>query len=126
MKLIYSSKKKYLLILFISALIFSACGSEAESTQQQRNETVESVSVDEESVLPNQPEPETLTDPVDTGESVLMTPSETEIPAPTTTGSDIEYSLGYNLGGADLKSTDPSTVALASGEIQLVEFFAYW
>ena len=27
---------------------------------------------------------------------------------------------------AGLESTDPSVVSLASGEIQLVEFFAYW
>lgn len=107
MKLVDSNNKIYFLSLFIiSTLIISACASEVDSTRSQGNETVESVSIDEEAVSPNQP--------------------ETEIPASPTRVSDVEYTLGYDLGGPDLRATGPRRVNFASGEIQLVEFFAYW
>jgi hypothetical protein len=28
--------------------------------------------------------------------------------------------------GAELEATDPTTVSLTTGELQLVEFFAFW
>lgn len=47
------------------------------------------------------------------------TPSD----APTETAGSLPPIV---LGRAELHATDPSTVALASGRLQLVEFMAYW
>lgn len=55
--------------------------------------------------------------PTDT-EALTATPSgevPTEAPANSTT-----------LGSSELHATDPTTVNLASGKVQLVEFFAFW
>jgi hypothetical protein len=35
-------------------------------------------------------------------------------------------SLGYDLGAAELVATNPNTVNLTSGELHLVEMFAFW
>lgn len=34
--------------------------------------------------------------------------------------------LGFDLGDPELKATDPTAAALAKGEPQVVEFFAFW
>lgn len=48
------------------------------------------------------------------------------LPDPTMNSSDDGPELGFALGDPNLKATDPSTVVLASGQIQLIEFFAFW
>lgn len=121
------NKIKFLVLLIIaSVLILSACGNGSNSITLPSDETVEAVSVDGEAVSPNQPETEMPTAPEDNGEAVPTPPKETEMPASPTRVSDVVYTLGFSLGGPDLRATAPGRVNLASGEIQLVEFFAFW
>lgn len=57
------------------------------------------------------------------------TPTDTPPPTSTTTPTDTppptmpEYRPSTR---TELAATDPATVALASGQVQLVEFFAFW
>lgn len=56
-------------------------------------------------------------------EAVQPQPASTEVPA---TKAPAEVPLvAATSRGPELESTDPSTVSLASGELQLVEFFRY-
>lgn len=57
--------------------------------------------------------------------------SDTEMPATKVqdTAEPTQSEVGKQINPtlrADLESTDPATVNLASGEIQLVEVFAFW
>lgn len=103
------SKKNILFFLFFMLGIVSilvACGSGTESGSLTSNEQV----------IPDS----------DSGAAI---PSNTPVPEePVFSDGEVDtgYSLGYSLGSPNLQATDPSTVTLASGEIQLVEFFAYW
>lgn len=62
------------------------------------------------------------------------TPDSDEIEVgelPTTVSDDVSDDdralvLGFVLGDPELHATDPSTVTLASGQIQVIEFFAFW
>lgn len=105
--IVFQNKIKILLLLVMtSLLILSGCGSGSDLGIITSTEQVETVSSG--------------------GEGVPSNPTDLEEPASSDGEVDAGYSLGYSLGGPDLRSTDPSTVSLASGEIQLVEFFAYW
>ncbi|MDH5507320.1 MAG: hypothetical protein OEZ02_08875 [Anaerolineae bacterium] len=49
-----------------------------------------------------------------------------QLPAPTALQDTPGPQLGFPLGDPNLKATDPTTVRLASGKIQLIEFLAFW
>ncbi|MCB9135271.1 MAG: hypothetical protein H6636_07580 [Anaerolineales bacterium] len=55
------------------------------------------------------------------------TPAE-GVPTETTPTEAVSESSGdpTQLGNPELHATDPSGVSLASGKVQLVEFFAFW
>jgi hypothetical protein len=53
--------------------------------------------------------------------TAAILPTDTLIPAPTTGAAAEECPFR-----PELHATNPSGVALASGEVQLVEFFAFW
>ena len=55
--------------------------------------------------------------------STEIPPTETPIP---TQASEESPGDTTPLGSPELHATDPSTVNLASGKLQLVEFFAFW
>jgi len=61
---------------------------------------------------------------------VQSTTSEGQAPeaeaTATTEGAFEPPPPGFSLGDPNLHATDPQTVSLASGEIQLLEFFAFW
>ena len=58
--------------------------------------------------------------------------SVVEIGELPTTVSDVSSddgsapALGFALGDPELHATDQSTVSFASGQIQVIEFFAFW
>jgi hypothetical protein len=59
-----------------------------------------------------------------------VAPTQTEEAAPTTappTAAPTEAPSGTTpLGSPELHATNPTNVSLASGKVQLVEFFAFW
>jgi hypothetical protein len=65
----------------------------------------------------------------DTGSTNDQAPPADQ-PAATETAAapalESESTPTRRLGSAELHATDPSSVTLASGKVQLVEFFAFW
>lgn len=55
--------------------------------------------------------------------TIYLTPTPTITPSPTVTRTPLPPPAWSR---APLQSTDPGKVKLASGKVQLVEFFAYW
>ncbi|GAB4579697.1 MAG: hypothetical protein Fur0022_24350 [Anaerolineales bacterium] len=58
-----------------------------------------------------------------TPEAVDVPPTPTEQP---TTAPPTDVPAPTGLGSPELHATDPLSVNLASGKVQLVEFFAFW
>ena len=56
----------------------------------------------------------------------LTLPACTSTPAPADTASENPAETGKPFTLDQLVATDPSTVQLAAGKVQLIEFFAYW
>lgn len=54
-------------------------------------------------------------------ETPPVQPTETKVAEPSVLVTETTP-----LGSPELHATDPSTVKLASGQVQLVEFFAFW
>ena len=103
--------------VLIGAMLLAACGGTAEPAE------VEAPPPEVEEAAPPAVE--------NVGEESMEEPME-EPPAPVEESAPAEAieeempQLGFELGDPQLKSTDPAGVALASGEVQLVEFFAFW
>ncbi len=142
-------KKQTLIIfmlLFISSLTLSACGvaglieqpqasgDAAAAENQAVPEAVEPIS-DEVAVVEEQSEPE---DSPAESEAPEDAPVEAQAesqaePTPTEMVTDVatevvaeDVDVPAPTPRADLDATPPGEVNLASGELQLVEFFAYW
>jgi len=104
-----NSRLKYLLSgLFALSLILASCSQAQEAINTDQPATTVEVLPPSESAIT----PETQ---VSAAEEVGSEPSQTA-----------EVSEEKPTPRAGLVATDPSTVSLASGEIQLVEFFAFW
>lgn len=67
------------------------------------------------------PQPETL--PVTEAPNVVEVPASTEAPAVATEAPVVQPAATSR--GDALEATDPATVNLASGQLQLVEFFRF-
>lgn len=48
------------------------------------------------------------------------------LPTSAQEAAEPDSGLGFTLGDPELKATDPQTVSLASGQVQFLEFFAFW
>ena len=82
---------------------------------------------------PVEPEASTPLTPLENELLVMPTPTPTEIKvqptatqvSPTEVPAEVPQVVATSRG-PHLEATDPSTYTRASGEIQLVEFFAFW
>lgn len=92
----------------------------AESAQVEEQPTAEATSTPESVASPTAPSETEVASP--TEETVAATPTE----APTEKTLSQISGNPTQLGNPELHATDPSTVNLASGKVQLVEFFAFW
>jgi hypothetical protein len=113
-------------VLILSSLIVACSGSTTQQTEAEIK-TESEIEEDYQVVLPAvgkndkseagqaYPDPE-----IDTGGGVASASNEAypEPEEPTAALAPIVRT--------ELEATDPSTVSLASGELQLVEFFAFW
>lgn len=77
----------------------------------------------EEPVQPTQQESEPLAQPPALPTEIQPQPAQTEV-LPTEAPIEVPQ-IAATSRGPDLEATDPATVSLASGELQLVEFFRY-
>lgn len=91
----------------------------AEALEVEAQPAVEVTATTESVAIPTTPPETEVASP--TEEAVSTIPTET----PTEVLSQISGNPAQ-LGSPDLHATDPSTVRLASGKVQLVEFFAFW
>jgi uncharacterized lipoprotein len=111
-------KMKYLLLVWIAlmTMLLAACGSSPGDVQESSGTTESSLEASStpleataETELPAQP--------------VLVTPTiesnSNDTPPPPPSTEPFEVKL-------ELEASDPAGVTLASGQVQLVEFFAFW
>ena len=92
----------FLTFSLLAILLTSACASNATATQPVA-----------------EPSATALEDPVD----LTATPVFSESPVPATPPVDVQPIATSR--GSELHATDPTTVSLASGQIQFVEFFRF-
>ena len=112
--------KLIFIIASIVLLTFAACGGNINTETSQATEPDVVQSGGEQGLTGESQQDE----PTGNEQTIQSESPQAETPVSTT---EVEsYALGFNLGGPDLRATDPSTVSLANGEIQLVEFFAFW
>lgn len=99
-------------ILLSLVFVLSACGSAGNPPQTEDPDVTPLPAASESPLITEQPSVPFATEPpiVSTKESA---PTE-DVPPPAPTSR-----------GPDLEATDPSTVILASGNLQLVEFFRF-
>jgi hypothetical protein len=91
--------------LVLLAVILAACGPATATVSP-----VQPVTVEATATLPSSPT-------LDTSAEMTAAPTETRLPTPL----PIATSRGPNL-----EATDPTTVSMASGGLQFVEFFEFW
>ncbi|HUF37778.1 MAG TPA: hypothetical protein VMN57_04590 [Anaerolineales bacterium] len=119
--------KRYNLTLIVPIFVFilAACASDfptnapeiapaAPDASEPTAELPDAEPADQESDGATEPDPTDTVVPA-------APPTDTQIPVETTevASEDCPYS-------PELHATNPATVSMASGEIQLVEFFAFW
>lgn len=132
-----STGRNTVLLLIIGVFLLPACQSSPQTTLPQATTVAETASMVEASdeaptaaptmaVMASSPESSNTDDVVDeTGPLPVVaspTPVVEELPTPTptpTTPAPKPVKEG-------LEATDPASVELASGNVQLVEFFAFW
>jgi len=106
-------KLKLIFVMVLSLVVFlSACGPVGNVPRTEQSEVGPSPTSTEPA---SKPEPLTVTvetEPLPTFTEGPTPPEEVPSPVPTSRGPDLE-------------ATDPSTVALASSNLQLVEFFRF-
>lgn len=116
-----------ILITFAGGLVLAACAPTQAPAVQSPPDTAPSAAAGDAG-----PPPESQPPAVDA-------PVQTDQPEPQPTATDAQQTqtdpqpeevapppLGFEPGDRQLKASDPSGVVLASGEVQLLEFFAFW
>jgi hypothetical protein len=91
---------KYLVFLILAAASFTACA-------------------------PKRDTPAPTQAPLLPQDAPLLGPTDTSVPQNTTVTSELQPAPVVTPRGPDLVATDPATVNLASGQLQLVEFFRF-
>jgi hypothetical protein len=104
----------FLTIGLLAVLCLAACAPAASPTPAQPEATVPPVEQVAQPTASLSPGPTEIIQPQ---------PTQPEPPA-TETPAAAPQAIATSRG-PDLESTDPATVSLASGELQLVEFFRY-
>jgi hypothetical protein len=114
---------KLSVLLAMAMLLLAACSSEAPATTQPpvSNEAQPAIATET-----GEPVVEAETAAAVT-QSVPITQAPVDI-APTATSEQAQATAASikPTPRPDLRATDPTTVSLASGQVQLVEFFAFW
>lgn len=99
-----------IVVLSLGTFLLAACGSLSTEPVVEIDLPTAAVAVEE------LPQVEVAEEAPEAGEPVEEQASE---------GAST-FAPGFELGSSTLVSTDPSTVSLASGQIQVLEFFAFW
>jgi thiol-disulfide isomerase/thioredoxin len=105
----------------ISTITSSSAGSVSSTATQRLSNVPSTYSVNSSTLTPTVFFVPTVT-PTPT-KTPFRTPTPTITPTPTNTRTPLPFPPWIN---SKLKASDPRTVKLASGKVQLVQFFAYW
>ena len=105
--------RSFLTLGLLAVLLLVSCAPAAVPAPVEPEAPVQAVPAENEPPAPAPVEPTAAPPEVPPTEAVPMEPAPTEA-APA-----------FVSRGPDLEATDPATVSLASGELQLVEFFRY-
>lgn len=130
--------RKRALLLFslvaLAALVLTACGGViddqgTQSVVQDSSDNSGNTPAQPDQGAPPEPPPadaEGQSDlPADAGEGQAVQ-SDQETQADQSADLPSKPELGFDLGASMLVASDPNQVNLASGELQLVELFAFW
>lgn len=119
-----SSPKRYLFLsLALVAILLSACSGTATATNPPE---VVSESASVVATESSPPVVEAGSD-VESAASNPATQPAVDITPPAASEDPAEAEVSVKpTPRPDLHASDPSTVSLASGQVQLVEFFAFW
>ncbi len=108
-----------IMLVLISACIGTTATLAPPDQPQEQVEPVEDTHVDEV--------PPTIAEPGDLQPTATLLPTDAPASAtPTDVVEVVESPSGECEYKPSMEATDPSSVQLASGGVQLVEFFAFW
>lgn len=113
-----------LLIAAAVALVLTACGPSFPTLQPDAGPAVGGAETAADPTATSGEVTETAAQPADTSAAPTDTasPTETQI-EPTDAPVEAAAECPFR---PDLHATNPAAVSLASGKVQLVEFFAFW
>ncbi len=107
-----------LVCMSLLMLVSSACGSAADDAGRPVDTTMQAKPVDAVTV-----DPTVISEEIP---AATVLPSIAANATSTPTAPDAVVPTQALPVKTDLQATDPNSVALASGQVQLVEFFAFW
>jgi hypothetical protein len=113
-------KRLLILLVWLCLLVFivSACVSTQEDGGTPGKNTMEVEPVEAVTIGPNETSDEVP--------AATMLPTTDVRSTSTPTVPEPAVSTDVQQVKASLEATDPNSVSLASGQVQLVEFFAFW
>jgi thiol-disulfide isomerase/thioredoxin len=106
-----TAKEHLAILILLPAIALSACGSALSDVFPE----AEILHAENQTAAADQSTPQ---DQSPTAELIVQSDSSA--------GSSVQELPGIVLGQAEFHASDPQTVALVAGKVQLVEFFAYW
>jgi hypothetical protein len=106
--------QRLMLLLVIAGLLLAACAP-AATPQTAQPKAPEQAAVATAKPAATQPTSQEAPTEIDATEAPAAVP--TDVPTAATTKRPVK---------TELEATDPTTVQLAAGKPQLVEFFAFW
>ncbi len=106
-----TTKERLSILVLLPALLLSACGGASTNVFLEAEiPYAESQTAAAEQSTPQDQSP--------TAELIVRSDSSA--------GSSVQELPGIVMGEAEFHASDPHTVTLAAGRVQLIEFFAYW
>lgn len=131
MKLWYEFKLRGLLVVVVAAIwLLAACAGPSAPTSLETADDTRATSETPAAAMPDTEQSEAAPAGQDTpnqaeGEGGVVTPTKpplTEVP-PNPAPTQVAFVPSERTG---FTPTDPSSVVLASGQVQFIEFFAFW
>jgi hypothetical protein len=99
--------RSILILSLLTVFVLAACAPAATPAPAQAEPTI--------ALIPQEPEPLVA--------ATETQPTQNDVP-PAEAPTDVPQAVATSRG-PDLEATDPASVSLASGELQLVEFFRF-
>lgn len=123
----WTARRLITIALFLVALLaLSGCIPQAQTGTPPSPPSGETVVTEEANPIPNEPIVEAYPSPELPAYPPAQQPPVAGNPYPEPSVEPTAITEQRPTPSPDLHATDPSTVSLASGQLQFVEFFAFW